>query len=172
MNGNHFNYAIRNYTDIVSINDVFKNRSNNSFEEMGVLNKYHGTVVSDHYKEYYSFNNFDNAECNVHISRYLKSIIESTQRPGAKKLYAFLYDIKKEVESEAENKLSYERYEKVKSQWLSILDEWDKEFEEVTKGKTLKYFDEERRLKNRLRQYVDNHLMFAKESLVPFDNKG
>ena len=100
----------------------------------------------------------------------MKSVIENTQRPSAKKLYDFLYAVKKEVESTTENKLLDERYKEVKSQWLSILDEWDKEFEEVTKGKSLKYFDEERRLKNRLRAFVDNHLMFAKESLVPFDN--
>lgn len=170
VNGNHFNYAIGSYTKDISITEVFSNRSLKSFDKMGILPKYKGTVVSDHYKAYYSYKNVENAECNVHISRYLKAVIENTDRPAAKKFYSFLYDVKKEVEKTEENRVSDERYEEIKNTWLSILDEWDKEFEEATKGKDKKYFDDERRLKNRLSEYVDNHLLFAKESEVPFEN--
>ena len=53
--------------------------------------------MSDHYKAYYNFGT-SNAECNVHISRYLKNITETTTHKWAEKFSNFLYNIKDEKE--------------------------------------------------------------------------
>lgn len=170
VNGKKFHYCIGAFTSDISVIQAFKNRRISSFKEMGILPKYHGTVVSDHYSAYYHFDNITNAECNIHVSRDLKSIIENTQRKGAVNMYNLLYSIKSEVEKSDENKLSPQRYEEIKKEWLIVLDGWDEEFTIATKDKNPKFFDDERRLKNRLREYVNEHLLFAKETNVPFDN--
>lgn len=169
-NGNRFHYAIGTFTNDISIVQAFKNRRIKSFKEMNVLDRYNGTVVSDHYSAYRSFKKIRNAECNVHISRELKGIIENYKREGAKKLYELLYEIKGLVDNSTTSSISIEAVQEYKEKWLSILDEWDCEFEAATKGKNSKYFDTERCLKKRLREFVDGHLLFAREAEVPFDN--
>ena len=53
--------------------------------------------MSDHYKAYYNFG-ISNAECNVHITRCLKNITETTSHKWAEKFSNFLYNIKDEKE--------------------------------------------------------------------------
>lgn len=170
VSGNKFRYCIGAFTDNISSIQTFKNRRLKSFEDMGILPKYTGVVTSDHYSSYYHFKNVKNSECNVYISRELKYIIELTQRPSALNLYNHLYSIKKFVDDSTEGKLSDEQYHDAFNKWISILDKWDEEFDAASKDKPHKYFNDERKLKNRLRKYAENHLMFAKVPYVKFDN--
>lgn len=170
VNGNKYHYAIGSFSENISVIEGFRNRRKASFDKMGILPKYKNINVSDHYSVYYSYDNYQKAECNVHVSRELISIIENTGRKGAKEFEELLMATKKEVEESENKKLSEERYEEIKAEFIEILDRWDEEFEQASKGKSKIYFDKERRLKNRLREYLENHILFAKISEVPFDN--
>ena len=68
-----------------------------AMQEIGLLPKYTGIIMSDHYKAYYNFGT-SNAECNVHITRYLKNITETTTHKWAENFSNFLYNIKDEKE--------------------------------------------------------------------------
>ena len=170
VSGKRFHYSIGAFTKNISVINTFRNRHKSSFIEMDILPKYKGICVNDHFSTYYNLGDFDVAECNIHTSRYLKGVNENTVRKAAIDFYNFLYCVKSEVESSPNNCVSDDRYSQIYNEYLTILDRWDDEFEKATADKNLDYFKDERRLKSRLRKFIDNHLLFAKVPEVPFDN--
>lgn len=78
--------------------------------------------------------------------------------------------MKQEVDSSLHHKLTKKRYSQVEKEYVKLLVEWKKEFDVFMKDRDSKYYDEERKLINLLLNNVEGHLMFAKESLVPFTN--
>ena len=58
----------------------------------------------------------------------------------------------------------------MRKEYIQVLKEWEREFNKFMKGKDKKYYKEEQNLISLLLRYVDGHLMFAKESEVPFTN--
>ena len=119
---------------------------------------------------YYNYG-ADNAECNVHVLRYLNAVSEFTNHTWAKKMHDLLLDmknIKEEYISKRENHISNAKYEEFKSKYLKILSEAREE-----RRKDLfcnAYKKEKINLINRLNEYCDNHLLFLKKFFVPFSN--
>lgn len=149
---------------------VTKHRSKDDIEEFGFLKKYKGIIVHDHYKIYYNYGT-DNAECNVHILRYLNAVSEFTNHTWAKELKSLLLEMKVFKENNMSkdiNDISEEEYNKFKNKYLDILNEGKKErLKDLNKNA---YKKEELNLLNRLIKYVDNHLLFLKKFFVPFSN--
>lgn len=149
---------------------VTKHRSQDDIDEFGFLKQYKGIIVHDHYKMYYNYG-ADNAECNVHVLRYLNAVSEFTNHAWAKKLYNLLLDMKKlkeEYIKEGKEYLENEKYETLKANYLEILLEAK---EERKKDLSINaYKKEEINLINRLIKYSDNHLLFLKKFFVPFSN--
>lgn len=149
---------------------VTKHRSQDDIDEFGFLKQYKGIIVHDHYKMYYNYG-ADNAECNVHVLRYLNAVSEFTNHIWAKKLYNLLLDMKKlkeEYIKEGKEYLENEKYETLKANYLEILLEAK---EERKKDLSINaYKKEEINLINRLIKYSDNHLLFLKKFFVPFSN--
>ena len=73
---------------------VTKHRSQEDIDEFGFLKQYKGIIVHDHYKMYYNYGT-DNAECNVHVLRYLNAVSEFTDHSWSKELHDLLLDMKK-----------------------------------------------------------------------------
>lgn len=154
---------------------MFKNKSKESFDEFDVFKKYSGILVHDHNKTYYMYVAMQHAECNVHICRYLQYYIELFKREGSKKLKEFLLGIYKEKLEEIANgntRLKEARIEEIEKEYMKILDEWEKEYNEAIscvkkKSKSLK---EEKNLFTRLKEYKEEHLRFIKNFEVPFSN--
>lgn len=123
VNGNKYYYAIGCFTKNMSIIEGFKNRRKKSFVEMGILTKYKNKNinVSDHYSVYYSYGKYQNVECNIHIIRELKSIIENTGRKEEKEFEELLMNTKKEVERTEEEKVREERHEQIREKNKNIL---------------------------------------------------
>ena len=121
VNGNKYHYAIGCFTKNMSIIEGFKNRRKKSFVEMGILTKYKNINVSDHYSIYYSYGKYQNVECNIHIIRELKSIIENTGRKEEKEFEELLMNTKKEVERTEEKKVREERHEQIREKNKNIL---------------------------------------------------
>lgn len=144
-----------------------KKRGKEAIEEIGILPEYCGTIVSDHYTAYYNYGQ-ENAECNVHITRYLKNIEALTKHDWAKKLLDFLY-----MHKESKEKRKEEGFEKFEESYINnAFDEYDSILKNGLKEYEDSQFkeDEERKLISRLKKYKKNHLMFITNFKVPFEN--
>lgn len=149
---------------------VTKHRSSDDVDEFGFLKKYKGIIVHDHYKMYYNYAS-DNAECNVHVLRYLNGVTEFTNHSWAKKLKELLLemkDVKEKYQQKGINAISDSEYDIFKSRYLVILDEAKEERKRDLS--TNPYKKEEINLINRLVKYCRNHLLFLKKFFVPFSN--
>ena len=65
---------------------------------------------------------------------------------------------------------SKEEYEEAKKQYLQLLSNWDKEYLDNMDKNKPKYYESERCLKTRLREYVDDHLRFLTDFRIDFTN--
>lgn len=149
---------------------ITKHRSQEDIDEFGFLREYKGIIVHDHYKMYYNYG-IDNAECNVHVLRYLNAVTEFTNHNWAKELHDLLLSMKKIKEEYMENgkqSLEEEQYEKLKTKYLEILERAKEERKKDLS--TNAYKKEEINLINRLIKYYRNHLLFLKKFFVPFSN--
>lgn len=154
---------------------MFKNKSKESFDEFGMFNEFSGILSHDHNKTYYMYECIKHAECNVHISRYLKYFIDLFDRKGAKEFKEFLMDIYKEkLEAIANNKtsLSQDRINEIENKYIELLEKWEDEYNEaISKLKKIpKNYKYEKNLFTRLKEYKDEHLRFIKDFSVPFSN--
>lgn len=165
--------AIGIFTKEVSLVDAFANRTIDSFKEMGILDRYIGTVCHDHNKIHQSFVQSQQAECNFHILRYCKAEYEVHQRESIKEFMDYLLELRDKVDEykiEGRNAFTEIEYEEAKAKYLEILDKWDTEFKkDCTKGKE-QYYNSERCLKTRLREYVEDHLRFLTDFRIDFTN--
>lgn len=60
---------------------------------MELLKFFTGILVHDHFKPYYQYEQITHAECNAHIIRYLKSVIDVFHRKETKDFLTFLIEI-------------------------------------------------------------------------------
>lgn len=149
---------------------VTKHRSQEDVDEFGFLKKFQGIIVHDHYKMYYNYG-VDNAECNVHILRYLNAVSQFTTHKWAEELKSLLLEmkeIKEKYQKEGKDKISDKDYNDFKNRYLEILSNAKEERKKDLSSNA--YKKEEINLINRLIKYCDNHLLFLKKFFVPFSN--
>lgn len=161
------------FTKKLSILEAFANRKLESFQEMGILDRYIGTVCHDHNKIHNSFIQSTQAECNFHILRYCKSEYGVHKRESIKEFMNYMLELRDEVDKhklEGKTSFSEGEYKQAKEEYLRKLDKWDKEYSEQTKNSMSKYYLTERNLKKRLREYVDDHLRFLTDFRIDFTN--
>ena len=172
VNGNIMS-TIGTFTKGISYIKAFANRKYESFKEMGILDRYFGTVVHDHNTIHKSFTQSKDAECNFHILRYCKAAYEIHKWESIKEFMDFLLELRDKRDSyklQGKNSFSKEDYEEAKIEYLKKLDNWDKEHKEKADKDRPKYYDEERCLKTRLRENVDDHLRFLTDFRIDFTN--
>lgn len=164
-------YYLHNISDgLHTLQYVTKHRSENDIDDFGFLKNYKGIIVHDHYSLYYNYG-ADNAECNVHILRYLNAITQFTNHRWANELKKLLLEMKETKEfylSKGKTKISDKAYKQFKKRYLVILSEAQKERKKDLSKNS--YKKEEANLINRLIKYCDNHLLFLKKFFVPFSN--
>ena len=161
------------FTKGLSLVDAFANRKLESFEEMGILDRYIGTVCHDHNNIHTSFTQSKQAECNFHILRYCKAEYEVHKREIIKEFMNYLLELRDKVDKyQEEGKMSFTEteYAKAKEKYLKLLDTWDYEFKRTYDKDKSQYYDSERCLKARLREYVDDHLRFLTDFRIDFTN--
>jgi transposase-like protein/cell division protein FtsB len=157
------NASTKKYT----FQDAHKKRGSEAINEIGFLKNYCGIIVNDHYLTYYNYGQ-GNAECNVHISRYLKNITEITKHEWANKFLDLLYTVKREKEIRQAN--GYDSFDdtetrNIQSEYDVILSIGKTEYKNAHHKES-----DERRLLARLEKYKSNHMMFATDFKVPFEN--
>ena len=161
------------FTKDISLLESFKHRNLESFNEMGILDRYIGTVCHDHNKIHDSFIQSKQAECNFHILRYCKAEYEIHKRDSIKNFMNYLLSLRDKVdEYKMQGKTSFteKEYEEAKAKYLELLDTWDAEFKKDYDYDKKQYFDSERCLKARLRERVDDHLRFLTDFRIDFTN--
>lgn len=86
------------FTNKISLADAFANRTLESFQEMGILDRYIGTVCHDHNAIHLSFPQSKQAECNFHILRYCKVEYEIHHRECIKDFMNYLLSLRDKVD--------------------------------------------------------------------------
>lgn len=154
---------------------VNKKRGKDAIEEMELLKFFTGILMHDHFKPYYQYEQITHAECNAHILRYLKSVVEIFQRKETEEFLTFLVKInnrKKEAIKEGKEKLKEQEIIAIETKYKILLEKWKKAYYEYIKELDVvnKTLEEERCLFERLLEYQEEHLLFIKNFEVPFDN--
>jgi transposase-like protein len=164
------NMFFRNYSDerhvVYTANQT---KGKKAIEDDGILPEFKGILVHDHNTVNYNYGT-NNAECNAHILRYLKANSENTHHCWATDMLDVLLSLTRSKEfAIAFGAKEFEQAD---------LDDYKKRYDEIVeagfealKNTTSPFCQkEEKRLLNRLKKYRDNHLLFAVDFLVPFDN--
>lgn len=165
--------AIGVFTDKISLVEAYENRTLESFKKMGILDRYMGTVCHDHNKIHKSFPQSKQAECNFHILRYCKAEYEVHQRESIKEFMEYMLKLRDKVEEEKQkgkNSFTEEEYKEAKKKYLELLDIWYKNFKKDYNKENSKYYDSERCLIARLKEYVEDHLRFTTDFRIEFTN--
>ena len=139
-----------------------KRRGKDADIEAGVLPAFSGVLVHDNLKSLYHFS-CTHAECNAHILRYLKGIVEGKERKWAKDMIDFLLKAKTAVQTD----LSPDEIQQFHNLYDEILERGRLEF--LRDKKSDRYADDVKLL-HRLKEYKTQHLLFLSDRTVPFDN--
>jgi transposase len=135
-----------------------------------------GVLVHDHLKSYYRYTHLTHAECNTHGLRYLKAVTEIMSHTWAKAMAGLLTDAnerKKELIDAGASGMEDTELAGIRRKYTDILRQGWLEYEAAIAGKkNITYYNEERRLLNRLEDYIDEHLRFLSDFTVPFSNNG
>ena len=167
---NEHNMTFRNYSDANHVlYTANPTKGTKAIEADDVLPKFCGILVHDHNTVNYNYGT-GNGECNVHLIRYLKANFENTKHDWSDDMIKFLLSVKRSKEVAVgfgANGFEFDKIEKIRKRFDAII-ESGLEAHKTVKSKF--YKEEERKLLNRLKKYRDNHLLFAENFDVPFDN--
>lgn len=153
-----------------------KKRGNLYADTMDILDLFTGILVHDHFKSYYGYTLMTHAECNAHILRYLQAVIEIMNHSWATDLAGLLRDankLKKRYVTMGRNAIDETELTGIFTRYDEILEAGKAQYAAATENKkNISYFNDERLLLKRLREYKEEHLRFLTNFDVPFDNNG
>lgn len=144
---------------------VDSKRGHEAMERMGVLPKFKGQLVHDHWKPYLIYL-CTHVLCNAHHLRELERAIEQDAQKWAKRMKTFLEELNIKV-NEAGGKLSKKQIKQYKKLYRSILKDADKECPENKKQRAQ---SKSRNLLERLIMFEEETLRFMAEEQTPFTN--
>jgi transposase-like protein len=162
------NMFFRNYSDekrvLYTANPT---KGNRAITDDGILPRFIGILIHDHNTVNYGTGH---GECNVHLIRYLRANSENTRHDWSKDMTEFLLSVKRSTAlakrfgasgfEQADTEKYRKRYDEILTEGFAVLKTTTSRF----------YRAEEKRLLNRLKKYKDNHLLFASDFAVSFDN--
>ncbi len=164
------NMCVRNYsTDKYTLLKATKGKGKKYIKETNILPIYTGNLVHDHETVMYNYGN-KHAECNVHISRYLKGRHDETKNSWSNDMKHFLCCLnehKKQLQSINIENIDKEKLTNYSYRYDEILNNG---FEQNKLVSSKVYKKEELKLLNRLKKYKDNHLQFIFDFCMPFSN--
>lgn len=150
-------------------------KSKEEIDADNILNKLGKDTVCVHDHVLVNYNPeyvFQNAECNVHILRYLEGVKENIHsHKWQDKMSNLLTKINEERQSLIKaqiNSFTEARIEEIYEEYKKIIQLGYEENEKLVDYHF--YKEEELKLIKRLDKYIDNHLLFIKDFEVPFSN--
>ena len=139
-----------------------------------LINIFTGTLIHDHLSSYYNYKHTKHGECNIHGTRYLKAVTEIFKHPWAQAMTNLLLGAnskKKELIANNIHSMTDEELSDIRNKYIEILDQGQVEYDTAVYGKThISYYKEERRLLKRLREFINEHLLYLQDFNVPFGN--
>ena len=164
------NMFFRNYSNDKYVLYTFNpTKGKQAIGDDGILGQYIGTLVHDHNTVNYNYGS-GNAECNVHLIRYLKANSETARKTWSDDMINLLLSLNRSKKlAMAYGMTGFERQD---------LERYERLYDEIINEGLLNlnnttsriYRDDEKKLLKRLKKYKNNHLMFAHDFNVPFDN--
>ena len=153
-----------------------KNRGLEATDEIGIMEKFRGFMVHDHWKPYYHYKECKHALCNSHHLRELQKVIEVEKHVWAGKMQNLLYEINEKVQEFA-GMLPEELAEEYRTKYRLILKDGEIEAplpppklnKDGKESKKIKRSDA-RNLLERLQNFEEDVLRFIAEKEVPFTN--
>ena len=147
-------------------------RGKDAMVEMGIIPKYSGVLIHDHWKPYLGYDCVHGL-CNAHHLRELEWVIDFKKHKWAKSLKKFLIKLNIEVD-EYGGILSEEIQKKRVKRYREIIKSGNPEcpfyMPTVGSGKKKVKQTKERNLLSRLKDYEDQVLLFMTMKEVPFTN--
>ena len=144
---------------------VDQKRGQKAMERMGVLARFQGQLVHDHWKPYFLYL-CTHVLCNAHHLRELERAIEQDSQKWAKRMKKLLEEINIKV-NEAGGKLSNKKIKQYQKLYRRILKAADKECPE---NKIQRAQTKSRNLIVRLIAFEEETLRFMVEEQTPFTN--
>ena len=165
-------------TETLTYYQMHEKRGTDAAVKIGILPKFTGTAVHDHWMPYYTFEDCTHAECNSHNLRYLKDIYENYGHEWAKYMAGLMIELKRQVETlKAEGLTGMEttQTEGWKTRFHSLIKEGIKEDDEKSPKIVSKKTGKPQRSKAlnlllKLQKYDIETLTFMYDFDVPFDN--
>jgi transposase len=142
-----------------------------AIDEAGILPKYKGVAVHDHWKPYFNYAT-DHALCNAHHLRELNAFIETGDHYWAEELSTLLLKMKKAVE-EHEKPLSQKIITQYENQYDAIVDQAIRLNPPPKRAKGKRGRPAKGKVNSFLTRFQDfktEVLRFLNNPLVPFDN--
>lgn len=169
------NYWIHVYSaGDITLKYLHAKRGKEAMESIDIIPKYGGVIVHDCWSSYLSYNHCLHALCGSHLLRELTFIIDAHGYRWAKQMRRLLQRACKMVTNADEKCLDAQAYEKLQRIYKKILTRAEEEMPPVLskpygrRGRVAK--SDAHNLWERLQQYENSVLMFAKLSHVPFTN--
>jgi transposase len=140
-------------------------RGQEAMERMGVLSKYAGQLVHDHWKPYFGYL-CTHVLCNAHHLRELERAFEQDGQQWAKKMKELLEKINADV-NRSGGKLTNKKIKNYQKQYRGILNAANKECPENLHQRAQ---TKSRNLLERLLAFEEETLRFMVDELTPFTN--
>lgn len=154
-------------------------RGADAMNEIGILPKFHGILVHDHWKAYYTYTLCSHVLCNAHHLRELQWVIDNTPYTWALDMQNLLLEINADVKASEVGILAGEIIVSYENRYREILKngifEMPPPIEKVPDAQGKKKRGREKKTKElnlleRLRDFEEDVLRFMKISDAPFTN--
>jgi hypothetical protein len=158
----------------VTLKFLHPKRGKEAIEAINFIPEYGGTLIHDCWASYLSYRHCQHRLCGSHLLRELTFIIESNQYRRAASMKRLLKQICKIVSKRKRKKLTRKEYNKLQKRYRHILTRGEKEMPAIPpepktqRGKMAK--SDAHNLWQRLKDYEEAVLLFARRSEVPFTN--
>lgn len=160
-------------TDKLAMYKAHAQKDKIGLDEDGILNVLSKETVVEHDHNKVNYNDdyyFQNAECNVHLIRDLKKVIDNLNHTWAKKLIELITKMNKKRKwllKKGKENFSQEELNKFEDKFEKIMIEAHKE----NKDETQKYYvDKEATLILRILDYKNEYFLWLYDFEVPFEN--
>jgi len=157
--------------------EVHKKRGYEATSAIGILPEFQGTIVHDHWKPLYKYDQCTHAECNAHNIRYLLDVYKNYKQDWAQDMLSLLVELHRHInclKSEGIKSMESSETDLWHSRYHAIIDEGIKEDEE----KSPKTYSKKDKLQKsiplklllKLQNYDIETLAFMYDFNIPFDN--
>jgi len=144
---------------------LHKKRGRIATEDIGILPEFEGTLIHDHWKSYFTYENIRHGLCNAHHLRELRFIYEHHNIKWAKKVSDLLIAINRHKEN-----LLAKQKEFTKRQIKDYQDSYDKILINARSEQARRGTIDSKNLLKRLKNYKSEVLLFMTDMRVPFTN--